>query len=764
MNGTLVGNIISIIYYLYFQLAGFVIISFFFRKENLLHKLLMGSVAGSLLLTWLPILLAFQFDFTVLAHILAVIVPLPVLFYILFKSCKGHRRDRISLLGAKSSAPADLSHRARSLTPDSNGFTAPGTGLSFIKEHLLFILSLGLLMIVWLYLLHTHTILPGENGDIRTGQCGYGDMNMHLGFITSLAVQQTFPPDYSIMPGVKLSYPFLSDSISSSLYLLGASLRVAYIIPMVFALAQIFTTVYAFANTLFGSLRKSMLVLVLFFLNGGLGFAYFINWSETQTYRFSDIFTGFYTTPTNLIEENIRWVNVIADMFLPQRATLFGYAVLFPTLWLLYRAVFKEHKELFLPAGLFASALPMIHTHSFLSAGIISAVWLLLWLMQQTGWRISKHPQQASARNKMIKSNKKDTPASDTSGETSYLAPGILAAFIIIMCLLQRAKNTGTLTSEILILLGISLFIAAVIYGVILLFKYIKSNDIKTLLTTWGLYLLCVVILAVPQLLFWTFGQVSEGGFVRGHFNWGNLGDPYPWFYLKNIGAPLLLILGSICACTGDSARKKAPLYLPVLFLWWLGELIVFTPNTYDNNKLLYVAYLLLCFGAADYGVELYDKLKDFPGRKLFAGIFLFASVFSGILTLGREAVSEYQLYGPSQVALVEYIEENTETDAVFLTNTHHNNAIPSLTGRNIVCGADTFLYFHGVDTTQRKADLKLMFEAPLENRALYKQYQVDYIVISSFEKNNYHIDESVFANNFTEVFSYGDVTLYQVN
>ena len=728
MYGTTLGNIIAITYYLYFQVLGLLIIQFCFRKEETLHKILLGSVTGSLLLTWLPILISFLFDFTILTHILAILVTLPVFLFIL---CRKR---------SKASANADTPNNINYCTGSGNQLrhaTLP------LKEHVLFIILLILFMIFWGYLLHTHTILPGENGGMQAGQCTYGDMNMHLGFITSLAVQQTFPPDYSIMPGVKLSYPFLSDSISSSLYVFGASLRLSYILPMIFAMAQIFTTVYLFANTLFASLRKSMLMLALFFLNGGFGFIYFIDWAEKRIYQFSDIFTGFYTTPTNLVEQNIRWVNVIADMFLPQRATLFGYAVLFPTLWLLYRAVFRGHKEFFLTAGLFASALPMIHTHSFLSAGIISAVWLLLWLIEQVHQDI--------------------TTIDSAPKHRLNRASCILAAFVIIMCLLQRFKKAGTLTAEKLVFLGVSIFVTAVIYGVILLVKYIKAKELKLLLSTWGIYLLCVLLLAVPQLLYWTFGHVAEGSFVRGHFNWGNLGDPYIWFYLKNIGAPLLLILGSICACTGKGAKKKAPLYLPVLFLWWLGELIVFTPNTYDNNKLLYVAYLLLCFGAADYGIELYDKLRDLPGRKLFAGVFLFTSVFSGILTLGREAVSEYQLYNPNQVALAEYIEENTAPDAVFLTNTRHNNEIPSLTGRNIVCGADTFLYFHGVNTTERKAHLKLMFEAPQENQNLYKQYDVDYVVISSFERSSYKVDTAFFGENYTEVFSCGDMTLYKI-
>lgn len=703
MNSTLLYNLAAMAYYLCFQLAGILLIFLLYKTEKPLIKLLLGSVTGSLLLTWLPILFAFLFDFTLLTHILALACTLPV-FIAAFKK--------------------------RSLLTDSlRGLPAS------IKEHELFFVVLPLFMLFWGYLLRTHVLLPADDGSILTGQCTYGDMNMHLGFITSIAVQGTFPPDYSIMPGVRLSYPFLSDSISSSLYVLGCSLRLAYILPMLFAMAQILCCVYLFAHSCFHSKRKSMLTLLFFFCNGGLGFAFFLNWAREKSYTFSDLFSGFYLTPTNLVNENIRWVNVIADMFLPQRATLFGYAILFPTLWLLYQAAFRERKEYFPLAGLFAAALPMIHTHSFLSAGIISAVWLLLWLLNK------------------VKPESKKNPA---------LSGGLLTVFVVIMCLLQILNQKGKISANGLMLIGISIFIAAVIYGICLLIKYLRNdrNHFKELIQTWGRYLLVILVLAVPQLLFWTFGQVAEGGFVRGHFNWGNQGDFYPWFYIKNIGLPLLLILGGICACN----RKKAPLFLPALFLWWLGELIVFTPNTYDNNKLLYVAYMLLCLGAADYAVELYDQIQEIRGIKMLTAVFLFFTVLSGALTLGREWVSEYQLYDSGQVALAEYISENTPADAVFLTHNHHNNAVASLTGRNIVCGSDSFLYFHGLDTSQRKADLRLMFESPAEHLDLYRKYNVSYVVISPYERGNYGINEFAFEKLFTEVYSGNGVTLYQVS
>lgn len=698
MTGSLFGNIAGTLYFLYFQIAGILLFSYILKKEGALTRLLLGSSAGSLLLHWLPVLFSFFFDFTIVSHLLAALSLLPV--YILFPG------NREMLAASYRELP------------------------SRIRFHRFFLFALTGTFLLWIYLLYTHTILPGQNGGLYTGQCTYGDMNMHLGFITGIANQSSFPPEYSLFPGTRLSYPFLSDSISSSIYLMGASLRYAYILPMLTAFLQVVGSVYLLAVSLFQSRAKAVLTYVLYFFNGGLGFLYFIDWTKEGGYSLSDIFTGFYTTPTNLVDHNIRWVNMIADMLLPQRATLFGYALLFPCIWLLHQAVFRDKKEYFLPAGIFAGALPMIHTHSFLGIGLISASWLLIVLYR----------------------------GSSFSKKIRWMGAPLLTVFVLFMCLVQYGSKKDLLSSQDFLLLGILGIVCCILYGLILLFLYLKKHDRKLLLKTWGIYLLCALLLALPQLLFWTFGQVATGGFLRGHFNWGNQGDFYPWFYLKNLGVPLLCILMSVCA----GRRKSAHLILPAFVIWYVAELIMFTPNTYDNNKLLYIAYLLLCLSAADYAAELYKRIQDMGGAKLLAGTFLFFSVFSAVLTLGREAVSKYQLYSPSHTALAEYIEANTKTDEVFLTSTRHNNEVSSLAGRNIVCGADTFLYFHGIDTSLRKSHLKLMYEAPLEHLDLYEQYNVSYVVISSWERADYAIDEDSFADLFELVFSLDEVSLYR--
>ena len=145
------------------------------------------------------------------------------------------------------------------------------------------------------------------------------------------------------------------------------------------------------------------------------------------------------------------------------------------------------------------------------------------------------------------------------------------------------------------------------------------------------------------------------------------------------------------------------------------------------------------------------------------AAIFLFFSVISGVLTLRREAVSEYQLYSAPHVKLAEYIEEHTATDAVILTNRRHNNEVASLTGRNLVCGADTFLYFHGIDTTSRQKAVCEMYENPASNQHLFEEYNVSYIVVSSWERSSYAVDESALQELFELEVKIDDICLYKV-
>lgn len=700
-EGSAIGNIIGCLYFLAFQVAGMLLVRFLFQRKEPVFYLLTGSVSGSVLLQWLPALFAFPFRFSVAAHLAALLSVVCLLV--------GLRLSKHPFETYKLPSRPEL--------------------LSAFRENRGFLLLAALTFLFFCYLLHTHTLNLKPDG-FHTGQCTYGDSNMHFGFITSLAAQQTFPPNYSISPSDKLCYPFLCDSISASIYLFGASLRFSYMLPMYFAFLQVNTGFYCIARTWLGSVNKALLAWILFFYNGGLGFVYFLNGSAEGSYTFRDIFTGFYTTPTNLIDKNIRWVNIIVDMLLPQRATLFGYAVLFTCIWLLLRGILHEETGLFPFAGLLAGALPMIHTHSFLALVILSACWMLMSLLP------AGHNKAAGSRSGLF----------------------ALLLFIGIMLVLEFCTKKLAVPQDALLYLGLATAAALVLFGIVALAGYLRRNGWKRFFSTWGCFFLITVLLALPQLLEWTFGQTGNTGFLRGHFNWGNQWDSYLLFYLKNWGIILILFLPAMIRC----GRKNLRLLSGTFLIWFVAEIISFTPNTYDNNKLLYVTYLFICCISADFGVTLLSRLSSRMVKALCAACFLLLSTASALLSMGRETVSDYQQYSDAQIAVSAYIEQNTSADAVFLTNDRHVNEVAALTGRNIVNGAPSFLWPHGIYRAENADDFRLIYEAPASASDLLERYHINYILISSWERNNYQIDEATLRQLFTCVYDSDGVQLYR--
>lgn len=125
---------------------------------------------------------------------------------------------------------------------------------------------------------------------------------------------------------------------------------------------------------------------------------------------------------------------------------------------------------------------------------------------------------------------------------------------------------------------------------------------------------------------------------------------------------------------------------------------------------------------------------------------------------------SGYQVVSADHVRLAEYISENTAPDAVFLTASNHNNAVAMLTGRSIVCGSGSFLYYHGLDYSLRQEEVRLAFEDPEHHlRRVAEEYDVSYVLISSYELGGFDVDTDWFAENLEEVFSSGECVLYAV-
>ena len=278
------------------------------------------------------------------------------------------------------------------------------------------------------------------------------------------------------------------------------------------------------------------------------------------------------------------------------------------------------------------------------------------------------------------------------------------------------------------------------------------------------------MVIALPILFTFTFKQASGDNFVRGFFNWNNSNvetmDNYIVFYLKNLGVMFILPVLSLIFGT----KKQRRIMMPALFLWLISEFVLFQPNPYDNNKLMLVSYFFFCVASADFVWDTAVNFCEFTKKRIhilrpvLVTIVAILGTLAAALTMGREAVADYELYSADYVSLCKWVEKNTEPSDIFLTANNHNNAIASLTGRNIVCGSGSFLYFHGLDYAAQEVDVKTMYENPEARDSLLEKYNVTYIVIGPWENGSYSIpDINAFAENYDCVYNKNGILVFEV-
>ncbi len=308
--------------------------------------------------------------------------------------------------------------------------------------------------------------------------------------------------------------------------------------------------------------------------------------------------------------------------------------------------------------------------------------------------------------------------------------------------------------------LGTVGIIIALIYASLILIN-LFNGKFKEIFSTWGIYLIIVLVLALPQLIKFTFGQAQGEGFLQPHFNWINSKDSYFWFYVKNMGVPALLIIPALF----NASKRNLSVVAPIAVLMLLAETFSLQPNVYDNNKIIYPAFFLAIGVIADYMVSVYEKLKGIKGREILAVGVIIACVLSGALSMGREYVAdEYEMFSSPQVQVASWVNENTEDDAVFLTNDRYNNTITGLAGRSVVCGGGWFFSTHGLpDYNQLQNDVRQMYADPENSKALFEKHSVDYIVVGPDELSSYTVNVDAIKNIADLVYNENNVLVYKL-
>ena len=628
---------IGIILYIYFLFVGFLYADKIFKHKDIYFRSYMGGIFGNLILMVGIVPIAFVLRFSKIAHIVLVVVSILPYIVLYFK-----KSPKIELTQEETITPKIL--------------------LSLI---------LPVSLVIWI-LMTNHILIPYDAGGVAGGQSTYGDLQMHLGFITSIAEQGKFPPEYAFLAGEKLNYPFFVELLSSSMYLFGTPLRWAVLIPSYVLALLLVTGFYMLAYRVTNRKSAAVLATVFFFINGGFGFAYFLEGAKADHTAFTKIFTDYYHTPTNYNEMNMRWSNTICDMIIPQRTTMAGWCMIIPCIYMMLDAIKTKAKKEYIILGIMAGCMPMIHTHSFLALGILSAFMFFAYL--------------------------------------------------------------------------------------------VDTEDKKAYVINWAIYGGIAVVMALPQLILWTFTQTSgNDSFLNFHFNWVNRNDPYLWFYIKNWGLAFILAVPAFF----NASKNNRKLFGAGLLIFVLAEFIKFQPNEYDNNKLFYITYMIVLIIVSGFLVDLYDKMKTIKLRQYFAVIVIIMFTLSGALTIGREYKSGgmYQTFNRDDMKMADYIKKNVPSDAVILTGTGHLNPVVTLAGRSVYVGSSLYVHFHGfVDEYQKRSkEVDEVYEGTAEQITEFcKSKGISYVYLSNNEIMGHkaNVEE---VEKLDRVYKVGNNSLYKI-
>ncbi|HEU4792908.1 MAG TPA: hypothetical protein VFS96_04555 [Nitrolancea sp.] len=279
----------------------------------------------------------------------------------------------------------------------------------------------------------------------------------------------------------------------------------------------------------------------------------------------------------------------------------------------------------------------------------------------------------------------------------------------------------------------------------------------------WFLFFGIWVAVAVPQLLLQQGGQPAAASAIRLQIGWVANADPWIWFWVKNLGLFLpLLLLALISRDLIPPVSKRFLLaFMPVFVI---ANLIVFQPWDWDNTKTLVYWFLAVCLLVAALLVRLWRRYRS----PVIRGLLLIAvatMLLSGVLINLQQflGLDRNLLLTTEELQVAEQVREKTPPRAVFVTGIQHNHPVSVLTGRRIVMGYPGWLWSYGFDYSTEYRDLRSIFAYEPDTPALLKKYGVDYVVIGPGEFQEFDVNVTAFSQRYPAVIRTDNYAVFDV-
>jgi hypothetical protein len=290
-------------------------------------------------------------------------------------------------------------------------------------------------------------------------------------------------------------------------------------------------------------------------------------------------------------------------------------------------------------------------------------------------------------------------------------------------------------------------------------------RDYRDSALNWAIFGAIWVVLTVPQLYLQQGGQRGETDQIRWLVGWIAPPDPWIWFWLKNLGWFLpLLIVGLIVAhkLVDGPARRMIWAFMPTFVLC---NLIAFRPWDWDNTKMFFYWFLAVCILVAALLVRAWREQGTLLVRTLIVGT-LGTMLLTGVLMNFQQLLGKdrYQFLSADEIRLAAEVRAKTDPRAAFAVGTQHNHPVPVLAGRQVLMSYTGWLFAFGIDYDERLADLRAIYSLAPNAQSLIEQYGLDYVVIGPGERSEFKPNVAQFRSRYGAPFiATGQYEIYKV-
>jgi len=631
--------------------------------------------------------------------------------------------------GWRERVRADLSEGVRAVRRALKGEEGTGTLVFYAAAAVL------------LWLVFRRVMFEDGSGVFTGVETSIGDLPFHIAVVSGFVFGENFPPQHPEFAGARLTYPFVTDFLTAMFVRAGASLRGAMVWQGYATMLALVGLLHRWALRLTRDRAAALMTPALVLLSGGFGWYVFLK--ETLAGRrgfFANLF-GLEHDYTIMGHLGFRWGNAVTALFIPQRGILLGVAlgVLVLTLW--WQASLKSEGEGRGAAG------------------------------EREGKKKPRDRGNRAARRASTKATTRevDEPAAESSyafclkpfGVRQLVAAGLIAGLLPLV----HAHSFVVLMS-----MGACLALAQAVVA------FAGEGDDEggpawlkawKVLVPWLLFAAAASLLAVPQMLWATRGSdLRAGQFFGWEFGWDRGKENIVWFWLKNTGPFIPLLLAALLW------RGRRPLVSSRLLFFFLPFVLCFVvPNVYrmapwiwDNIKVL----LYWWVAAAPLVALVLARLWRRGGAlRALAVLLLLMQTGAGALDVWRvaSAAALQQTFDADGLRFAELIKRETPARSLILHAPTYNDPV-YLTGRRTYLGFPGHIWSHGLDYAGREATLKRIYAGGPDAAALIAHERIEFVVVGPLEreemrKYGVRLNETFFER-FEKVGGAGEYRLYK--